>query len=106
QTKQKLQELEARRSEPIAIVSMACRLPGGVCTPEQLWELVDGGLDAITPLPGDRGWPLESLYHPDRDKPGTTYTRGGGFIDHPGMFDAAFFGISPREAASIDPQQR
>ncbi|HVI00666.1 MAG TPA: type I polyketide synthase, partial [Enhygromyxa sp.] len=106
QTKQKLSELEARQHEPIAIVAMACRLPGGVRTPEQLWRLLDEGRDAVGPLPSDRGWALDSLIDDDQDKVGTTYTRGGGFIEHPGMFDPGFFGISPREAAAIDPQQR
>lgn len=106
QTKQRLEEIEAKDREPIAITAMACKFPGGVRTPEELWTLLDEGRDAITSFPTDRAWRLDRLYDPDPNKVGTTYTRGGGFIDHPGLFDAGFFGISPREAALIDPQQR
>jgi amino acid adenylation domain-containing protein len=91
--------------EPIAIIGIGCRLPGGVRSSDDLWNLLAGGIDAVTEVPKDR-WHLSARYHPDPSKPGRMRSRWGGFLDHVDRFDAQFFGISPREAAPADPQQR
>ncbi|MFF5189741.1 type I polyketide synthase, partial [Streptomyces sp. NPDC000345] len=106
ETRRRLQELEAREDEPIAIVGMSCRFPGGVRSPQDYWQLLADGTDAISAWPTDRGWDAEALYDPEARRVDGSYAREGGFVHDAGDFDPAFFGISPREAVAMDPQQR
>ncbi|MER5495433.1 type I polyketide synthase [Streptomyces sp. NPDC002490] len=106
ETRRRLREVEDGRHEPIAIVAMGCRYPGGVTSPEDLWRVVDEGVDVVGQFPTDRGWDMDVLYDPEPGRPGRSYVREGGFLHDAGDFDPVFFGLSPREAPETDPQQR
>ena len=106
QAEARLREVEERAREPIAIIGIGCRFPGGADSPDKLWQLVADGVDAISGFPTDRGWDIAGRYHPEPGRPGRTYSTNGGFLHDAAEFDAGFFGISPREAAAMDPQQR
>ncbi|WP_446696911.1 type I polyketide synthase [Streptomyces nymphaeiformis] len=104
--RERLEKAGERSSEPLAIIGMACRFPGGVTTPDELWRLVEEGRDAVTGFPRDRGWDIAGIYDPDPEAVDKSYVRDGGFLMDAASFDAEYFDISPREAATVDPQHR
>jgi acyl transferase domain-containing protein/SAM-dependent methyltransferase/acyl carrier protein len=101
----KLNEMDRRQKEPIAIVGFGLRFPGGAIDEFSLWQILAQGINTVTEIPGDR-WNLDAYYDPDADKPGKMYTRHGAYLSGVDQFDAEFFGVSPREATSMDPQHR
>ncbi|MFB7510423.1 beta-ketoacyl synthase N-terminal-like domain-containing protein, partial [Streptomyces broussonetiae] len=105
-SRRRVRELEEQDREPVAIIGMGCRYPGGVRTPEDLWRIVDEGIDVVTEFPTDRGWDVEAIYDPEPGAPGKSYVRHGGFLHDAAECDPAFFGISPKDAPGTDPQQR
>jgi len=105
EAKAKLETVERSKTEPIAIIGMGCRFPGCANNPENFWQLLRDGVDAIAERPSER-WDIDAYYDPDPELAGKIYTRYGGFLQQVDRFDPFFFGISPREAASLDPQQR
>ncbi|QKV96586.1 SDR family NAD(P)-dependent oxidoreductase [Streptomyces sp. NA02950] len=105
-TRHRVRELEDRSREPIAIIGMGCRYPGGARSPEDLWRIVADGVDVVTEFPVDRGWDIEEIYDPQQGTPGKSYVRHGGFLHDAADCDPAFFGISPKDAPGTDPQQR
>ncbi|QBJ97187.1 SDR family NAD(P)-dependent oxidoreductase [Rhodococcus sp. ABRD24] len=106
ESRAKLRELTQQASEPVAIIGMGCRFPGGVESPDDLWRLVTEGRDVVSVWPSDRGWDQSGLFSPEPGVAGKSYVREGGFLYQAGDFDPEFFGISPREAIAMDPQQR
>ncbi|MEU8468036.1 type I polyketide synthase [Streptomyces sp. NPDC029006] len=105
-SRRRVRELEEQDREPVAIIGMGCRYPGGVRTPEDLWRIIDEGTDVVTEFPTDRGWDVEAIYDPEPGAPGKSYVRHGGFLHDAAECDPAFFGISPKDAPGTDPQQR
>ncbi|MFH9085727.1 type I polyketide synthase [Streptomyces sp. NPDC017673] len=105
-SRRRVRELEEQDHEPVAVIGMGCRYPGGVRTPEDLWRVVDEGIDVVTEFPADRGWDVEAIYDPEPGAPGKSYVRHGGFLHDAAECDPAFFGISPKDAPGTDPQQR
>ena len=106
QLERKYRQLLDKQSEPVVVVGVGCRFPGGVGSLEGLWGVVAGGVDVVGGWPVDRGWDVEGLFDPDPDRVGCSYVCEGGFLGDAAGFDAGFFGISPREALAMDPQHR
>ena len=104
--RRRVDELEQRQREPVAIIGQSCRLPGGADTPQKFWELIRDGADATSDVPIER-WDAEAIYDPDPNAIGGAYVKRGGFLQEPvDGFDPGFFSISPREASAMDPMHR